>query len=102
LSEALRRELLPEGVRVLVVYPGFTESELHANALGEPSPYTQRPWWPRSRQAADVAAKIVEAIRQDRRELWTITPLERLGLVAHGVARRLAPGLLDRIIASRL
>lgn len=102
LSDALRRELLADGVRVLVVYPGLTESELQSAGLGEPSPYTERRWRPRPRSAADVAARVVEAIRRDRRELWTTTPLETFGLAAHGIARRLAPGLIDRIVARRL
>ena len=99
LSESLRRELLPDGIRVLVAYPGLTESELGATALGEVSPYARRRWRPRARPAAPVAAEIVEAIRRDRREVWTTTPSEHLGATAYGVVRRLAPSLLDRVIA---
>jgi NAD(P)-dependent dehydrogenase (short-subunit alcohol dehydrogenase family) len=99
LSESLRRELLPDGIRVLVAYPGLTESDLGATALGEVSPYARRRWRPRPRPAAPVAAEIVEAIRRDRREVWTTSPLERLATMAYGLARRLAPSLLDRVIA---
>ena len=99
LSESLRRELRPDGIRVLVAYPGLTESELGATALGEVSPYARRRWRPRARPAAPVAAEIVEAIRRNRREVWTTSPGERLGTAAYGVARWLAPGLIDRVIA---
>ncbi|MCI0573561.1 MAG: SDR family oxidoreductase [Myxococcaceae bacterium] len=91
LTESLRSELLPEGIDVLLVSPGITETEfqdvrLHAEGFGpEQLPFKGMP-------AEVVAEAIVDACRRRRRR--TVLTLQGKVLV-HG--NRLVPGLMDRV-----
>ena len=91
-SEAIRSELAPQKIDVLVVSPGTTETEFFDRVIqrtGEPS-------WPEHRAvtAAEVARQTVRAIRRGRHE---IIPY-RWGRVLCWL-NRLSPGLVDRLMA---
>jgi short-subunit dehydrogenase len=90
-SQALRAELRGTGVRVMVIYPNYTDTELF---LREAVTGTARRPRIRHASAARVAAAVVRAAETNRRELvLTLTgkAMQR--------ARGLAPGLLDRVLA---
>lgn len=70
-SEALRREAMPMGVYVSVIYPGSvrTEFEQHVGA-GKAKRRFRTPAWLRL-SAEDVARSVVDLARHPRRELVT-------------------------------
>ncbi|MHB8899334.1 MAG: SDR family NAD(P)-dependent oxidoreductase [Thermoguttaceae bacterium] len=90
-SEAIRTELSADGIDVLVVSPGTTETEFFDRVLDR----TSEPAWPRHRPvtAEHVARRTVAAMRAGRREivpyLW--------GKVLCGM-NRVSPGLVDRMM----
>jgi short-subunit dehydrogenase len=89
-AEALRHELSGTGVSLTTVYPGEVQTALHEEA-------TQLPDWRNSKDAIPaeiVAAKTVEAIEKDRREVHVPGQVKLLAL------NDLAPGLLDRLLAA--
>ena len=88
-SEALRAELVPQRIDVLVVSPGSTESELFEHLIEKSGdmPWPAQPKTP----AAHVARKIVRAIERRRHE---IIPSRRGTLLVW--LNRLAPRLVDR------
>lgn len=91
-SEALRAELAADGVDVLVVAAGATDTEFFQHLIEDQGALPRRP----SRGAAPerVARAIVRAIERGRHEI-----------IVGGQARllawlnRLAPGIVDRIMA---
>jgi short-subunit dehydrogenase len=91
-SESIRAEFAKRGIDVLVVSPGPTESEFHANLLGRTDDARQPSQAPVS--AAVVARKTVEAMRRGRRE---IIP-SAWGRV-FCLLNRLFPQLVDRIMS---
>ncbi len=90
-SEAIRTELSAEGIDVLVVSPGTTETEFFDRVLDR----TSEPGWPEHRPvtAAHVATRTVAAMRAGRREIvpyfW--------GKLLCGM-NRVSPGLVDRVM----
>ncbi|HVC94252.1 MAG TPA: SDR family oxidoreductase [Pirellulales bacterium] len=88
-SESLRAELASQGIDVLVVSPGTTESEFVAGLIER----TGEMAWPEQPAvpAAAVAAQTVRAMRLGLRE---IIPNRRGRLLV--LLNRLAPRLLDR------
>jgi len=90
-SEALRVELAQQGIGVLVVRPGTTETEFFAAALDQ----TSNANWPDHRpvSAEKVARQIVGAIRRRKRN---ITPYF-LGRIMC-LIQRISPSLMDRIM----
>jgi len=91
-SEAIRSELVRDGIDVLVVSPGTTETEFFDSVLenkGEPA-------WPEHPpvSAASVARRVVWAIRRGRHE---IIPY-RWGRLLWRL-NRLSPALVDRLMA---
>ncbi len=91
-SEAIRAELAPLGIDVLVVSPGTTETEFFDRVLEHKS----KPNWPEHKavSAALVARETVKAIRRGRHE---IIPY-RWGQVLCWL-NRLSPRLVDRLMA---
>jgi short-subunit dehydrogenase len=91
-SESLRAELASQGIDVLVVSPGTTETEFFDRVIE----HTTKPNWPEHKAvtAASVARKTVEAIRLGRHE---IIPY-RWGRVLCWL-NRLSPSLVDRLMA---
>ncbi|WP_224372805.1 SDR family oxidoreductase [Hyalangium versicolor] len=91
LTESLRAELAAEGISVLLVSPGFTETEfrqtrLHAQGWRQsPSPLKQM-------SADEVAAAMVKASRKHRRD--TVLTLPGRVMV---LANRFVPGLFDQV-----
>jgi short-subunit dehydrogenase len=81
-SEGLRVEWAPEGVHVLTVYPGVTDTEFSSNARavdGRPSTFMTPG---RGISARKVADKIVSAVARQKAELY-ITLSDRLAVWAH-------------------
>jgi short-subunit dehydrogenase len=67
ISEALRLEAAGAGIKVVSVYPGSTESNFRANALGAPGAPKVRLY----RMApADVARKVVRAVELGKRDVF--------------------------------
>lgn len=66
-SESLRAELAADGVSVLVVCPGTTQTEFFDNVLER----TSAPSWPNhaAMTPQTVARRILAAVRSDRREI---------------------------------
>jgi NAD(P)-dependent dehydrogenase (short-subunit alcohol dehydrogenase family) len=99
LFESIRAELAPDGVGVLIVRPGFTETSIGAHALGGdggsargPRTTTGRPATPEA-----VADAVHRAVRERRRRI-VLTPVGHLSWWLW----RLAPDLYQRIMARRL
>jgi short-subunit dehydrogenase len=90
-AEALRGELAPQGVSVVLLTPGFVDSEIRkVDNLGRLHPTAKDPVPTRLRMPADDAArKIVRAVAHRRRELV----LTRLGKLAVFLQRH-APWLV--------
>ena len=89
ISDALRLELAPYGIRVIAVYPGLIQTPFAERALKEverPSP----PGVARGIPAVQVAEAIVKAARRPRPEIY-VTGFDR---VAVGL-KALSPRLMD-------
>ena len=90
-SEAIRTELSADGIDVLVVSPGTTQTEFFDQVLDR----TSEPGWPEHRPvtAEHVARRTVSAMRSGRREIvpyfW--------GKVLCGM-NRVSPWLVDRVM----
>jgi short-subunit dehydrogenase len=92
LSEALRVELMPLGIDVLVVCPGLTRTEFTANAL---DPANKPPWPDHPGVSAEyVARRTVQAMRAGRREIMPFAWGRLLVWL-----NRVVPSLLDRYLA---
>ena len=93
--EALRTELLDQGVHVLVACPGFTESKIRERALtATAKPQGQSPLDEGKIMSAEaVAGHIVEAVAHRRRDLILTTQGKMTVWL-----NKLAPGLMDRLV----
>jgi short-subunit dehydrogenase len=89
-SDALRLEAAPYGIRVVSVYPGSTESEFRANSLGDTGTPKVRPG---RVPAARVAARVVRAVRLGERDVY-VTPRD---VALCWLATRM-PRLADRVL----
>jgi short-subunit dehydrogenase len=91
-SESIRAELAPQGIDVLVVSPGTTDTEFfqHLVAKRGAMPWAQS----KAISAAAVAEQTICALEHGRRE--TFPNWRGRALV---LGNRLAPGLVDRIVA---
>lgn len=91
-SDALREELLHEGIDVLLVSPSTTDSEFFDNVIEQTG---DMPAWAKSGMSpAAVARKTVRAIRRGRREVILSAGGKMLVWLD-----RLAPWLVSRILA---
>ncbi|MFD2785211.1 SDR family oxidoreductase [Hymenobacter rubripertinctus] len=93
--EALRTELLPQGVHVLLACPGFTASNIRNVALAaDGSPQGESP---RNEQqmmsSAEVAQHLLTAVVQRRRDL-VLTGQGKLTVLLN----KLLPGLADKLV----
>jgi short-subunit dehydrogenase len=91
MTESLRAELAGEGIRVLLVSPGLTESEFREHRM------TAEGWKQdaiplKAMSAEEVATAMVRASLRGRRD--TVLTLPGRVMV---LANRLAPGLFDRV-----
>ena len=89
LTDSLRMELEPHGIRVTAIYPGYTITDFHANSLSE----VKMP--PRSRLVRGVGAEavaetIVQAVRKGRREAY-VSLSDATGVMI----KNLSPRLVD-------
>jgi short-subunit dehydrogenase len=91
LTEALRAELAPEGIAVVLISPGLVESEFREHRLA-PEGYKQPPIPLRAMAAETAGEEIVRAVmKRRRRAVLTLTGK----LMVHG--NRLAPRLMDAV-----
>ena len=97
--DALRCELAPRGVSVLVVSPSYISTHLSLNALsgdgtkhGVMDPTTSRGMPPRT-----AAWAVLESVAWGKRELVLASPIYQLAVYL----RVLAPSLLDWILQRR-
>jgi NADP-dependent 3-hydroxy acid dehydrogenase YdfG len=95
-AEALRHELHGSGISVTTVFPGEVETTLHDHEL-EHMP----DWYRMDRRApaGPLGEKVVEAVENDRRELF-YPPLVRVLRVVNGISPRLGDLVLRRILGS--
>jgi short-subunit dehydrogenase len=93
LSQALRRELLPKGIQVCVVYPGPTAgSEFGAKARRVQVRGASLPWLRTSTdRVARAILDLADRPRARRVLPWVYTPMIAINA--------LAPGLVDRVVA---
>ncbi len=91
ITESLRSELQPEGIWVLLVSPGMTESEFRDVRLTAPG-FAQEKVPLKAMSAEEVAEAIVSASRSRRRD--TVLTLAGRAMV---YANRLSPALFDRV-----
>ncbi|MCP3104811.1 SDR family oxidoreductase [Myxococcus sp. K15C18031901] len=91
MTESLRTELAAEGIRVLLVSPGLTQSEFRDHRLNAPG-WAQEAVPLKAMSSEDVAQAMVRASLRGRRD--TILTLPGRVMV---LANRLAPGLFDRV-----
>jgi short-subunit dehydrogenase len=90
-SDALRCELRPQGIDLLVVSPNTTRSEFFDHLIEQQGTVASHPL----QMSADrVARKTLRAVRRGRREL--ILSASGRGLVA---ANKILPGLLSRLLS---
>lgn len=93
--EALRTELLPQGVHVLVACPGFTASNIRQTALAANG--TAQGESPRDEaqmmSSEEVAQHLVSAVQQRRRDL-VLTSQGKLTVFLN----KLLPGLTDKLV----
>lgn len=91
-TQSLRAELAADGIDVLLVSPGTTNTEFHTNVVDK---RVELPWaGTRGVSAEYVARATVRAIRKGKHEI--VPNLRGWWMLA---AHRLAPSLLDRIMA---
>ncbi|MEQ8210847.1 MAG: SDR family NAD(P)-dependent oxidoreductase [Lacipirellulaceae bacterium] len=90
-SEALRAELASDGINVMLVSPGTTETNFFDSLIEKNG---KLPWGERKGITPEVVAQqIVAGIEKGRREIF---PNWRGHLMV--AANRLAPGLVDRVM----
>ena len=96
LSEGLRVEEAPWGIRVTVVCPGSTDTPFREHELqGGATLLAERPRYGLM-QPEEAAERTIEAIRAGRREV-VLGRFTRTLAAVHAVA----PGLLDRVLARK-
>ncbi len=93
-AEALRHELHGTGVSVTTVFPGEIETTLHDHELDH-----MPDWYRMDRRApaGPLGEKVVEAVEQDRRELF-YPPAVRMLRIVNGISPRLGDLVLRRIL----
>nr|WP_226993974.1 SDR family oxidoreductase [Myxococcus hansupus] len=91
MTESLRAELASEGIRVLLVSPGFTESDFRENRLNAEG-WKQDAIPLKAMSAEEVADAMVRASRRGHRD--TVLTLSGRAMV---LANRWAPALFDRV-----
>jgi short-subunit dehydrogenase len=91
-SEALRAELASEGIDVLLVSPGATQTELFDHLIVKRS---DLPWKAQTISAEAAARQTVRALEKGRREIFPNWRGRALVL-----ANRAFPGLIDRVMSN--
>lgn len=94
LSESLRTEVEPKGLRVLLAAPGLTDTEFFKNRLGVSGPEPMREKG-RAMTADAVAEAIVDAVHSRRKRLVLTSGGKLLASVS-----RHAPGVADKAVAA--
>ena len=96
---SLRTEICSTGAHVLIVAPGFIQTNLQTRALGGDGKITTRPQSRMGRQdTPGHAADLICRAAEQRKNLLVLTPV---GKIAYWISR-IAPGLYERIMARQL
>ena len=90
LTDSLRLEVGPYGIRVTAIYPGYTITGFQENVLVEVKRPQPSHRLVRSASADDVAKTILRAARRDRREAYV-----SLGDAAAIAIKSISPRLID-------
>jgi len=90
LTECLRQELKGTGIHVSLVYPVYTETELHEVEVKKVEPVRRGP----VQSAEQVARTIVRCARRPRPEVYPYRPAKILALLSV-----LVPGFVDWMMA---
>lgn len=99
LFTSLRSEIRPAGAHVLIVCPGFIQTNLQARALGCDGRVTTRPQSRVGKQSTpEEAAEAIYEAAVKRKHLLVLTPV---GKISYWISR-LAPVLYERIMARQL
>ena len=100
--ESLRGEVAPQGVRVTMVCPAFTRTDIGASALGaDGGPATQpRTVTGKALEPSAVAEAVFRGVAAGRR-LVVLSPVGKLSLVLSRIAPRIFEFLMLRQLARR-
>ena len=97
LFDTLRSELASQGVHVMVVCPGFTDTAIEDAALGGVGGRAVRKTVGKLAQPSEVAEAIYKGVRKGRRML-VLTPVGKLSFMM----TRFLPALYERIMARQM
>jgi NAD(P)-dependent dehydrogenase (short-subunit alcohol dehydrogenase family) len=95
LFETLRCELADQGVRVMMVCPGFTATKIDRSALDGKGGLASHPWSPVGKVATPES--VAEAVYRGARSGRRILVLSRVGRASRLVSR-LLPGVYERTV----
>jgi short-subunit dehydrogenase len=98
--EALRAEEAKNGIRVTLVCPGFIRTGISVSALkGDGSKYAKMDAeLARGMPAEECARQILNAVAREKEEVTIAAPREKMLVYM----KRFLPGLLTRIVVSRV
>lgn len=99
LFESLRTELIPEGVHVMMVCPGFTRTQLQSRAFHRPKnqPADEVDWVGKQTAPEEVARAIYRGALK-RKRLLILTPVGKLSYFLN----KFFPALYERMMARKL
>lgn len=98
--EALRAEEAKNGIRVTLVCPGFIRTGISVSALkGDGSKHAKMdPELAQGMPAEECARQILNAVARNKEEVTIAAPREKMLVYL----KRFAPGLLTRVVATRV
>ncbi len=99
LFESLRSEVAPKGVHIMMVCPGFTDTNINKNALAGDGQLNQHPRSTTGKiySPETVADAILEGLRKKKRTLV----LSPIGKLAYAISR-IFPGFYEKRMAMKL
>lgn len=95
LTNGLRMELRNDGIRTMLVCPGFVRTDFHYHTIGGPPPGAERRGRPAEITADECAVAIADGVARDARTV--VAPRSAWLLVA---AARLFPATVDATLAA--
>ena len=99
LFESLRTELLPQGVHVMMVCPGFTRTQLQSRALYRAKDQSaQEVDWVGKQAAPEEVARAIYDGAAKKKRLLILTPVGKLSYYLN----KFAPALYERMMARKL
>jgi len=99
LFESLRTELIPHGVHVMMVCPGFTRTQLQSRALHRDEGRRENdPDWVGKQANPEEVARAIYRGALKRKRLLILTPVGKLSYYLN----KLAPALYERMMVRKL